>query len=494
MITRDRAQGMQHCAGMVKARPSVHALVWFRRDLRVNDHAALSDALRVADRVHCAFLFDTEILGPLPPGDARVTFIWESVRELKAALAARGGDLHVLHGRAERESPRLARRLGVASVHAARDYEPAAARRDAAVGARLARAGIAFRTRKDQVIFELDEVRTRAGGWFSVFTPYRRQWLATLAPADLSPHRVTGLRGRLAGPRAARLPRLDELGFRRAELPLPAGMSGALRLWAAFRPRLAHYARERDFPALGATSRLSAHLRFGTISIRRLVGAARVSRSTGAAAWLTELIWRDFYFAILAARPDVAGHAFRRKYDRLEWTRDERLWRAWRDGRTGYPIVDAGMRELAARGTLHNRLRMVVASFLAKDLGLDWRRGERHFAARLLDFDLAANNGGWQWCASTGCDAQPWFRIFNPVRQSERFDPEGRYILRWIPELARVPRRHLHAPWEMPADLQRAAGCRIGRDYPAPVVRHEEARRRTLARYAAARRLPRSGE
>jgi deoxyribodipyrimidine photo-lyase len=230
------------------------------------------------------------------------------------------------------------------------------------------------------------------------------------------------------------------------------------------------------------------HLRFGTISIRRLVAAARRSRSAGAAAWLSELVWRDFYFAILAARPDVVDHAFRREYDRLEWTRDERLWRAWCDGRTGYPIVDAAMRELKAQGTLHNRLRMVVASFLAKDLGLDWRRGERHFADRLLDFDLAANNGGWQWCASTGCDAQPWFRIFNPVRQSEKFDPAGDYVRRWLPKLAQVPARYVHAPWEMPAEVQRAAGCRIGRDYPAPVVRHEEARRRTLARYAAARR------
>jgi len=486
------ARGMQHCQGMAKSGNSVQALVWFRRDLRVTDHAALSDALRTCDSVHCAFLFDTEILDPLPADDARVTFIWESVRELKAALVARGGDLHVLHGRAEREIPQLARRLGVASVHVARDYEPSAVRRDGAVAARLARAGIAFRARKDQVIFELDEVRTRTGGWFSVFTPYRRKWQETLAEKDLRPYPVAGLRGRLASRRAPRMPGLAALGFRRAELPQPAGMSGAARQWAAFRPRLARYASDRDFPARDGTSRLSVHLRFGTLSIRQLVAAARRARNPGASAWLSELVWRDFYFAILAARPDVVDHAFHREYDRLEWSRDERAWRAWREGRTGYPLVDAAMRELAARGTLHNRLRMVVASFLAKDLGLDWRRGERHFAARLLDYDLAANNGGWQWCASTGCDAQPWFRIFNPVRQSEKFDPDGRYLLRWVPELARVPPRFLHAPWEMPAEVQLAAGCRIGRDYPAPVVRHDEARRRTLARYAAARG-PRQG-
>ena len=221
---------------------------------------------------------------------------------------------------------------------------------------------------------------------------------------------------------------------------------------------------------------------------RRAFPPTGESARSRSAAWLSELVWRDFFFAVLAARPDVVDHAFRREYDRLAWSSNERHWQAWRDGRTGYPIVDAAMRELAAEGTMHNRLRMVAASFLAKDLGLDWRRGERHFAARLLDYDLAANNGNWQWCASTGCDAQPWFRIFNPVAQSRRFDPDGRYIRRWLPELERVPDRYLHAPWEMPPRSGEAAGFRVGRDYPRPVVRHAEARRRTLARYAAVRR------
>ena len=469
---------------MDDAHGNARALVWFRRDLRVDDHAALSDALRVADVVHCAFLFDTAILDSLPPADARVTFIWDSVSELRSALAARGGALHVLRGRAEVEIPRLAARLNVATVHAARDYEPEAVARDARVAERLALGGIALRLRKDQVIFELDELRTRSGGWFTVFTPYRNRWLEALSPRDLQPHPVKGLRGRLARERGTGMPALATLGFRRARLPVPAGSSGAARLWRAFRPRLARYARQRDFPAAGATSRLSTHLRFGTISIRRLVAVARRSRGAGAAAWLSELVWRDFFFAILAARPDVVDHAFRREFDRLAWSRSERHWQAWCAGRTGYPIVDAAMRELAAEGTMHNRLRMVAASFLAKDLGIDWRRGERHFAARLLDYDLAANNGNWQWCASTGCDAQPWFRIFNPVVQSRRFDPDGRYIRRWIPELVRVPDRYLHAPWEMP---RQSGGFRIGRDYPCPVVRHADARGRALARYAAVR-------
>jgi deoxyribodipyrimidine photo-lyase len=278
------------------------------------------------------------------------------------------------------------------------------------------------------------------------------------------------------------------MGFERRDPVLAAGMSGGAGAWAAFRPRLRDYARLRDFPALAATSGLSVHLRFGTVSIRSLVRSAMKSGAAGAQAWLAELAWRDFYFAILAARPDVVEGAFHRKFDAVRWDDDEQAGHAWRHGRTGYPLVDAAMRELEARGTMHNRLRMVTASFLVKDLGIDWRRGERHFAARLLDYDLAANNGGWQWCASTGCDAQPWFRIFNPVTQSRRFDPDGEYIRRWVPELARVPDRQVHAPWEMSAAQQEEAGCVIGRDYPAPIVAHDEARRRTLARYAAVSR------
>jgi deoxyribodipyrimidine photo-lyase len=229
------------------------------------------------------------------------------------------------------------------------------------------------------------------------------------------------------------------------------------------------------------------HLRFGTVSIRQLMRHAREQRGKGALAWISELIWREFYFAILAVRPDIVDHAYRREYDNLQWEKDDAGFRAWCEGRTGYPLVDAAMRELNMTGAMHNRLRMVTASFLVKDLGIDWRRGERYFAEQLLDYDLAANNGGWQWCASTGCDAQPWFRVFNPVTQSRRFDPNGAYIRRWLPELARVPDAHVHAPWEMGSLAQQAASCVIGRNYPAPIVRHEEARRRALARYGALR-------
>jgi deoxyribodipyrimidine photo-lyase len=370
-------------------------------------------------------------------------------------------------------------------VYANRDYEPQAIARDAEVAQALHDAGIDFRSRKDQVIFELDEVRTRSGDAYSVFTPYKKAWLAKLEPRHCASLDIERLGSCLAPAPASHMPALEELGFERVGAQLPAGMSGADRLWKAFRKRVAEYADRRDFPALEGTSRLSVHLRFGTVSVRELVRYARGRKSVGVQTWLSELIWREFYFAILTARPDVVDHAFRREYDALQWEDDEAGYRAWCQGRTGYPLVDAAMRELNATGAMHNRLRMVTASFLVKDLGVDWRRGERYFAGKLLDYDLAANNGGWQWCASTGCDAQPWFRIFNPLTQSRRFDPDGAYIRRWIPELATVPDSGVHAPWQMPPLEQQAAGCVIGRDYPAPIVLHEQARQRTLARYQA---------
>lgn len=437
------------------------------------------------DPVHCAFVFDTEILGRLRnPADRRLTFIWDSVAQLREALQGAGGGLHVLHGEARRVIPALARSLGVEAVYANRDYEPEAVARDDAVAAALREAGIRWRDCKDQVVFELDEVRTRHGDPFSVFTPYRKAWLAKLVAAHTVAKSPGSSPGRLASATGT-MPSLKAIGFSRQELPIAPGMSGAARVWTAFKSRLDSYAVRRDFPALDGTSRLSVHLRFGTLSIRELVRHAAAQEGAGAASWLSELIWREFYFAVLAARPDVVDHCYRREFDALQWDEHPAHWKAWCEGRTGYPMVDAAMRELVAQGTMHNRLRMVAASFLTKDLGIDWRRGERYFAEHLLDYDLAANNGGWQWSASTGCDGQPWFRIFNPIVQSRRFDPAGDYIRRWIPELLRVPDKHVHAPWELSPVEQRAAGCAIGRDYPAPIVSHEAARRRTLARFRA---------
>jgi deoxyribodipyrimidine photo-lyase len=472
--------------------PSDAALVWFRRDLRDYDHAALYHALKRHPRVFCAFCFDTEILEGLPArADRRVEFIWRSVETLHRALAGRGGGLIVAHGRAREEIPRLAARLGVDAVFANHDYEPRAVDRDAAVARALASQGIGFSTFKDQVVFEKDEVLTAAGRPYTVFTPYRNAWLKKLDAFYLKPYPVARYARHLAPPPRAPLPSLEALGFAPTtllEVPVPTGMAGAQTLLQDFLGRIRDYHGRRDYPAVKGPSYLSVHLRFGTVSIRELAGLARAEGGRGAETWLSELVWRDFYFSILHHFPHVVGHAFKRELDGVAFTNDEALWRAWCEGRTGYPLVDAAMRQLNRTGYMHNRLRMVAASFLVKDLHVDWRWGERYFADHLNDFDLAANNGGWQWAASTGCDAQPWFRIFNPVTQSEKFDAQGRFIRRYVPELAKVPERLIHAPWTMrPAD-QEAAGCLIGRDYPAPVVDHARARTITLERYKAAAR------
>jgi len=275
------------------------------------------------------------------------------------------------------------------------------------------------------------------------------------------------------------------------------GSAGAEQLLAQFERRLARYDHDRDFPALDATSRLSIHLRFGTLSVRRLVAMlqARIaggSGDAGAPVWLSELIWREFYMMILARHPRVVTHSFKAAFDAVAWDGGpaaDALFDAWCAGRTGYPLVDAAMLQLERTGFMHNRLRMVTASFLTKDLGIDWRRGERWFALKLNDYELASNNGGWQWAASTGCDAQPWFRIFNPVTQSKRFDPDGEFIRRYLPQLARLPGAAIHAPWLAKPEVLQKAGIVLGQDYPLPVVDHDDAREKTLARFKAIRDL-----
>ncbi len=471
------------------------ALVWFRRDLRSFDHAALYHALRFAQRVHCVFVFDTAILDALPSRrDRRVEFIHGSLAELDAALntlAQQAGGasagIIVRHGRAQDEVPRLALELSVDKVFANRDYEPDAIVRDSQVAQQLAAQGIGYEDFKDQVIFERDEVLTQAGKPFSVFTPYKNAWLKAVDAFQLRSYAVGQYAHRLAPkPVGESLPALADIGFERTnlgEVSMPLGMSGGRRLFEDFTKRIERYKRARDFPALKGVSYLSTHLRFGTVSIRQLAAHAHQQGGEGAQTWLSELIWRDFYHQILWHHPRVVAHAFRPEYEQLQWDEAPALFAAWCEARTGYPLVDAAMRQLNQSGYMHNRLRMVVASFLTKDLGVDWRLGERYFAEHLIDFDLAANNGGWQWAASTGCDAQPWFRIFNPVTQSTRFDPEGRFIRRYVPELARVPDTFIHAPWTMGGIDQTACRTKIGVDYPAPVVDHAVARERTLARF-----------
>lgn len=461
--------------------------MWFRRDLRAHDHAALANALRSHARVHCAFVFDIDILARLR-GNARrrVVFILESLRELDSALRELGGGLLLTRGQAHEAIPCLASELGATVVYANRDYEPGAIARDEAVARTLRDQGIAFVTHKDQVIFERDEVLTQQRTTFAAFTPYKRAWLAKLHNDDIEAKVVARFGSRLAAAPRLQLPAPAELGVRAGHALAPGvvtGMQGARQLLDDFSQRIDQYHERRDYPALKGPSYLSVHFRFGTLSIREAVRLARGAASTGSDTWLSELIWREFYFMILAHHPHVVDHAFRPQYDAIRWDDDERLFAAWCAGLTGYPIVDAAMRQMNQSGYMHNRLRMIVASFLTKDLGIDWRAGERYFADQLVDYDLAANNGGWQWAASTGCDAQPYFRIFNPVAQSERFDPQGRFIRRYVTELAKVPDSHIHAPWTLRPIDQTALGCVIGRDYPAPIVDHAQARLRTLERY-----------
>ena len=483
------------------------ALVWYRRDLRSNDHAALHHALKTARRVWCAFVFDTAILDALPRSDRRVEFIRDSLVELDASLHALGKanghagcGLIVRHGKGADEIARLACDLHVQAVYTNHDYEPAAKERDARVRGLLANEGIAFHTSKDQVVFEGEEVASAAGTPLAIFTPYKNAWLRKLDAFFVMPYSVAHHAAALAPlPENLRgmVPTLSEIGFSPTnlhELRIPTGMSGAQVLLDDFIERIDRYDQARDFPAVRGPSYLGVHLRFGTVSIRQLAGLAHplsLQGSAGAATWLSELIWRDFYFQILAHHPQVAeageSRSFRPEYDRIQWHHGkhaDQWFEAWCRGRTGYPLVDAAMAQINQTGYMHNRLRMVVASFLCKDLGLDWRRGERYFAEHLNDFELASNNGGWQWASSSGCDAQPYFRIFNPVTQSERFDPEGKFIRRYLPQLAKLSNAAIHAPWAAkPLELV-AAGVDLGDNYPKPLVDHAEARERTLQRYA----------
>ncbi len=467
------------------------ALVWFRRDLRNFDHAALYHALRNHRQVFCVFVFDSEILDALPSRiDRRVEFIRESLVELDMALRKDGGALVICHGKAREEIPRLAAQLEVAAVYANRDYEPQAIDRDNEVARRLHAIGISFCDFKDQVIFERDEILTQAGKPFGVFTAYKNAWLRSVNDFYLRSYPVGNYANRLGiAPQAKGIPALRDIGFEPsnlAALRLPVGMSGGAQLFDDFVERMDRYRDARDYPAIKGVSYLSTHLRFGTVSIRQLARHAWQVGGAGAETWLSELIWRDFYQQILFHHPGVVEHAWKPEYDDIRWETGaaaDALFAAWCDARTGYPVVDAAMRQLNQTGFMHNRLRMITASFLTKDLGIHWLRGERYFAQQLNDYDLAANNGGWQWAASTGCDAQPYFRIFNPVTQSERFDAHGKFIRRYLPELAQVPDKYVHAPWKMPASTQSQVGVLIGTDYPAPIVDHAIARDMTLARF-----------
>ena len=480
----------------------IGSVCWLRRDLRVRDNRALYMALEAAAtrgrKALVVFVFDTDILDALPdPDDRRVVFLTESVKAVDARLREEGGALCVLRGSARIEIPRLVESIGSGvAVYASHDFEPFGTARDAVVGQKLMHMDSSLVLSKDHVVFEKNELLTGSGTPFRVFTPYLKAWRSSL---ELDPERHLPL-----WPSADLLPHLagsDEISSRGlavedASGAAPTGPSTLAGGETAARARLdktlgrlADYDRARDFPSIEGTSRLSVDLRFGTVSIRDAVRTARNSSGDGARKWLDELVWREFYQMLLWHFPSTVDQPFQERTAGVVWDDPsteplaKERFSAWCEGRTGYPFVDAAMRELRATGWMHNRCRMVVASFLTKDLHIHWKRGERWFARWLLDIELASNVGGWQWAASTGADGQPWFRIFHPVLQSRAWDPQGRWIRRWCPELAKLDDKEVHAPWEAAPQALRDAGIVLGLDWPLPVVDHAKERRESLERF-----------
>ncbi|MFN3841124.1 MAG: cryptochrome/photolyase family protein [Cyclobacteriaceae bacterium] len=421
-------------------------LFWFRRDLRLQDNAGLYYALKKNSDVLPIFIFDTEILDKLEDEkDARVEFIHQSLQLLKAELEGLGSTLAIFHG----NPVEVFKSIHPKAVYTNHDYEPYGMMRDAQVKKILEEKGSQFHSFKDIVIFEKDEIVKEDGSAYTVYTPYSKKWKATLSGFYTKTYPVEKYTERLLKIKPLPFPELSAIGFQPSGIDFP---ERKIKLSV-----IEKYHLQRDIPGIEGTSRLSIHLRFGTVSIRKLVQVALTKNEK----WLNELIWRDFYHMILWHFPHVVTKAFKPAYDQIEWRNNPEEFKAWCEGRTGYPIVDAGMRELNATGYMHNRVRMIVASFLTKHLLIDWRWGEAYFAKKLLDFDLAANNGGWQWAAGSGCDAAPYFRVFNPYIQTEKFDPEEKYIKKWVPETGTS-------------------------NYPKPIVDHALARERVLTAYKAA--------
>jgi deoxyribodipyrimidine photo-lyase len=464
------------------------ALLWLRRELRLHDHPAL-DAARRDARLIPVFCFDDRLLGGRHASGPRIQFLLECLTELDEQLRARGSRLFVRRGRPERELPELARRTGATSLHLSIDLSPLARRRQAAVTDALARHGVEVVAHPG--VFAVDapeDIRTGGGGPYTTFTPFHRNWLRQPRRGVLAaPRTLPDPGGAVA---AGRLPTLSELGLRQEIAdPTPGGERVARRALRRFLDRpITGYAEGRDVLAGPAVSRLSPYLHFGCLSARELEQQVQASPDPGARAYRRQLCWRDFYAQVLCHFPANVDQEFQERYrGTLCWSRAPQRFAAWCEGQTGFPAVDAGMRQLRREGWMHNRARLIVGSFLTKDLGVDWRWGERWFMRLLLDGDEASNNGNWQWIASVGADPQPAFRrIFNPALQQQRFDADGAYVRRYVPELSEVPDQYLTEPWRMPVDVQRSARCRIGRDYPKPIVDHAQARRDALQRYGIA--------
>ena len=426
-------------------------IFWFRRDLRLVDNAGLYHALKSGNPVLPIFIFDKNILNKLEDKkDRRVEFIHTALLKMQDQLVQMNTSLQVFYATPEEAFQQLSFEYTIEKVFANHDYEPYARERDANISTLLEERGVSMHTYKDQVIFEKGEVMKEDGKPYTVFTPYSKKWKAMFSPDDLKPYSTSKYFNNFLQSVPKEIPSLEQMGFIKSGVPFPsAELNEAI---------VSRYKEQRDFPGITGTSKIGLHLRFGTLSIRDIAKRGAALNET----YLNELIWRDFYHMILWHFPQVGkGKAFKPAYDTIEWRRDTGEFTRWCNGQTGYPIVDAGMRELNATGFMHNRVRMIVASFLTKHLLLDWRLGEAYFALKLLDFDLAANNGGWQWAAGSGCDAAPYFRIFNPYIQTKKFDPEFIYIKKWVPELQEL-------------------------NYPQPIVVHEEARKRCLEVYSKA--------
>ena len=426
-------------------------ICWFRRDLRLDDHAALYHALKGSHPVVPVFIFDKNILDDLDEkADRRVEFIHAALTDMQEVLTAMGSSLEVYYGTPVEVYTQLLKKYTFEKVFVNSDYEPYAVQRDAAIQQLLSAHQASLQSCKDQVIFEKAEVMKDDGNPYTVFTPYSRKWKAALTEFYFKSYPVKKYFSNLFKQSPVKIPSLQQMGFTAVDKPFPSQqLNTAL---------VKKYGEQRDYPAIHGTSKLGVHLRFGTISIRKLATKARDLNAT----FLNELIWRDFYQMILWNFPQVGkGRAFKPEYEMIEWRNNEQEFERWCTGSTGYPIVDAGMRELNETGFMHNRVRMITASFLAKHLLIDWRWGEAYFAEKLLDYDLAANNGGWQWAAGSGCDAAPYFRIFSPTRQTENFDKQLKYIRKWVPELDELT-------------------------YPLPMVDHDFARKRCLEVYSKA--------
>ena len=427
------------------------SVFWFRRDLRLEDNAGLYFALKSGNPVLPFFIFDKEILNNLEDkDDARVSFIHTAIEELNKECQKHGSSLLVIYDDPKTTWEQLIKTYNIAAVYTNHDYEPYAKTRDGMVKEILNEHGIKFKTYKDQVIFEKAEVLKDDGKPYTVYTPYKNKWYQKLKPFYLKAYPTEKYFKNLLQSDQPKIPPLAEMGFVKSAITYPEKEYDAV---------IRDYAKNRDFPAITGTSHVGVHLRFGTVSIRR---CARDAYASEEKTWLNELIWREFYLMILYHFPKTVDHAFRPEYDRIHWLNNEQQFEAWCKGETGFPLVDAGMRELNATGYMHNRVRMITASFLTKDLLIDWRWGERYFARKLLDYEMASNVGGWQWAAGSGTDAAPYFRIFNPDTQLKKFDPKLEYIKKWVPEYA---------------DFSK---------YPKPIVDHAAARERCLKAFKAA--------